>query len=82
MGRSIRARKTSKIFDEVSENGVKVVLKNNVPVCVLVKLEGYEEMVEVLEDYALFFEAEKRMENIERTSFISQHQVLNKLGIS
>ena len=71
----------SKIFEEVSENGVKVVLKNNVPACVLVKPERYDEMVEMLEDYALFFEAEKRMKNAESNGFISQGQVLNELGI-
>lgn len=49
----------SKIFDEVKENGVKIVLKNNVPACVLVEPEHNEEMVEMLEEYILFFEAEK-----------------------
>jgi antitoxin StbD len=72
----------SKIFDEVSENGVKVVLKNNVPACVLVTPERYEEMVEMLEDYALFFEAEKRMKNASSKGFISQQQVFDELGLS
>jgi antitoxin StbD len=71
----------SKIFDEVSEIGVKIVLKNNVPACVLVNPERYEEMVEMLEDYALFFEAEKRMKNAESNGFISQELLLNELGI-
>jgi len=51
----------SKIFDEVNTRGVKIVLKNNAAACVLVKPERYDEMVEALEDYALFFEAERRM---------------------
>jgi antitoxin StbD len=57
------------------------VLKNNVPACVLVKPERYEEMIEMLEDYALFFEAEKRMKNAVSKGFISQEQILNELGI-
>lgn len=50
----------NKIFDEVNAKGVKVVLKNNTAACVLVKPERYDEMIEALEDYALFFEAERR----------------------
>jgi hypothetical protein len=38
-------------------------------------------MVEMLEDYALFFEAEKRMKNAESNGFISQELLLNELGI-
>ncbi|MDO8970022.1 MAG: hypothetical protein Q7U74_04985 [Saprospiraceae bacterium] len=72
----------SKIFEEVSENGFKIVLKNNIPACVLVKPERYEAMVETLEDYALFFEAEKRMKNAESAGLISNEQVLKALGIS
>ena len=72
----------SKIFDEVNAVGFKVVIKNNVPACVLVKPERYEEMVEMLEDYSLFFEAEKRMKKAEKDGFISHEQVLKELGLS
>lgn len=51
----------NKIFDEVNARGVKVVLKNNAAACVLVNPERYDEMVEALEDYALYFEAERRV---------------------
>ena len=50
----------NKIFDEVNARGVKIVLKNNDAVCVLVKPERYDEMVKALEDYALYCEAERR----------------------
>src|SRR6266498_3966734 len=72
----------SKIFDEVSETGVKIVLKNNVPVGVLVAPEQYEAMVEMLEDYALMFEAENRMKNAEAEGLIPHEQVMNSLVIS
>lgn len=72
----------SKIFEEVSEYGFKVVLKNNAPACVLVQPDRYEAMVEALEDYALFFEAEKRIKNADKEGFISYEDVLADLGIS
>ena len=72
----------SKIFEEVGEYGFKVVLKNNTPACVLVQPDRYEAMVEALEDYALFFEAEKRMKNADKEGFISSEDVLAGLGIS
>lgn len=72
----------SKIFDEVSESGFKVVLKNNAPACVLVQPDRYEAMVEALEDYALFFEAEKRMKNAESEGFTLSEQVHADLGIN
>jgi len=72
----------SKIFDEVNENGFKVVLKNNIPACVLVQPDRYEAMVEALEDYALYFEAEKRMKNAENEGFIPSERVYADLGIN
>lgn len=72
----------SKIFEEVNENGFKVVLKNNVPTCVLVQPERYEAMVQALEEYALYFEAEKRMKNAESEGFISSEKVYADLGIN
>ncbi|MBS3975594.1 MAG: type II toxin-antitoxin system Phd/YefM family antitoxin [Syntrophomonadaceae bacterium] len=72
----------SKIFDEVNARGVKIVLKNNVPACVLVQPERYEEMVEALNDYALFFEAERRTKASGSDQTIPSETVLKHLGIS
>ncbi|WP_312699591.1 type II toxin-antitoxin system Phd/YefM family antitoxin [Sedimentibacter sp.] len=72
----------NKVFEEVSEYGTKVVFKNNVPACVLVDPKRYEEMVEALEDYALYFEAEKRMKSAEKEGFISSENVYKKLNIN
>jgi PHD/YefM family antitoxin component YafN of YafNO toxin-antitoxin module len=71
----------NKIFDEVSENGVKIVLKNNSPACVLVNPSRYEAMVEALEDYALFFEAEKRLAAA-NNEYIKSEALLSELGVS
>lgn len=70
----------SRIFDEVSARGVKVVLKNNIAACVLVKPERYDEMVEALEDYALFFEAERRT-RAAAADPLSHAEVLKEFGI-
>lgn len=70
----------NKIFDEVRSRGVKVVLKNNDPICVLVEPERYEAMVDSLEDYALFFEAERRMKTAGAET-ISHENMLSELNI-
>ena len=72
----------NKIFDEVRETGIKIVLKNNSPACVLLTPETYEEMVETIEDYKLLLEAQKRMENAEEEDFVPRKKVLQELGIS
>lgn len=72
----------SKIFEEVNETGVKVVLKNNVRVGVLVEPEQYDEMVEMLVEYSLLLEAERRMKNVEQGNIISEKQVMEDLEIN
>lgn len=72
----------SKIFDEVNASGVKVVLKNNLPTCVLVQPDRYEDMVEALEDYALFFEAERRIQNDQTAQTVSFHEVMQELDMT
>jgi antitoxin StbD len=72
----------NKIFDELKDTGVKAVLKNNVRVGVIVEPQQYDEMVELLEDYALFFEAERRMQKAGASGFLSEKQVMEDLGIS
>lgn len=71
----------NKIFDEVKETGVKAVIKNNVRVGVIMEPKQYDEMVELLEDYALFFEAEQRTKKAEKEGFLSEQQVMDQLHI-
>ena len=70
----------SKIFDEVNVKGEKIVLKNNMPICVLMDPSHYAEIMDALEDYALFFEAEKRMTKA-NNAFIPVDEVISRLGI-
>jgi len=51
----------NKIFDEVKECGCKVVVKNNVPTCVMLTPERFKAMVEMIEDQALLAVAEARL---------------------
>jgi PHD/YefM family antitoxin component YafN of YafNO toxin-antitoxin module len=69
-----------KVFEEVNEVGQKIVLKNNKPISVLMSPSRYEEIMETLEDYVLYFEAEKRLAST-KNQYISTNEVLNELGI-
>jgi len=72
----------NKIFEEVSKSGYKIVVKNNKPTCVLIDPETYQEMVEIIENYKLYVEAEKRMKSATDSDFISSEDVFLDLGIT
>jgi PHD/YefM family antitoxin component YafN of YafNO toxin-antitoxin module len=72
----------NKIFDEVNKSGYKIVVKNNKPTCVLITPERYKEMEEIIENYNLLIEAERRMKNVKDDDFISSDEVLLDLGIT
>ena len=72
----------SRIFDEVESSGIKIVMKNNKPACILMSPEQYESLMEMLSDYILLEEAKKRTENMDETQLISQEEMLHDLGIS
>lgn len=72
----------NKIFDEVNLSGFKIVVKNNKPTCVLITPEKYEEMVETIENYYLFIEAEKRIKSAENTDYISHEEIMQNLNIT
>ena len=72
----------SKIFDEVESSGMKIVVKNNKPACVLLSPSQYENLMEMLSDYMLYTEAELRMENNDPKENISHEDMLKELGIT
>lgn len=72
----------SKIFDEVAKNGIKIVLKNNMPACVLLAPERYTELLEAVEDNALVLEAERRIKSHTNVDLIDESNVLCKNGIT
>ncbi len=72
----------SKIFDEVGSSGMKIVVKNNKPACVLLSPERYDEIMELLSDQLLLKEAEKRMADADDSELLTQAEVMAELGIS
>ena len=68
-----------KIFDEVTKEGVKVVIKNNIPTCILINPNDYENVLEELENYKLYVEAEKRL-NSSSYKTMSEKDVMSNLG--
>ena len=71
-----------KIFEEVATQGTKIVVKNNVPTCVLVEPEKYMEMLDALEDYALMCEADDRLKTTNPDKILTQDQIMVKHNIS
>lgn len=72
----------NKIFDEVRASGTKIVVKNNHPACVLMSPEQYESLVEMLSDYLLMNEADKRLAENNDVENISHEEMMNRLGIT
>lgn len=70
----------SRIFEEVQASGPKIVMKNNRPACVLMSPEKYESLMEMLSDYILQEEAERRLASSDET--LSQNEVMKSLGIT
>lgn len=70
-----------KIFEEVSRDGTKIVIKNNIPTCVLLNPKEYENILEELENYRLYAEAIKRM-NKPNHKTLSEEEVMKRLNIT
>lgn len=51
----------NRIFDEVEASGIKIVMKNNRPACILMSPGRYEALMEMLSDYVMQEEADSRM---------------------
>ncbi len=71
----------SKLFVEVIQAGIKIVVKNNKPACVLLSPEEYQRILNDMEDYVLLKEALQRLENLDSLSNITQEELLEKYKI-
>ncbi|MCL2171333.1 MAG: type II toxin-antitoxin system Phd/YefM family antitoxin [Defluviitaleaceae bacterium] len=69
-----------KIFDEVKESGYKIVVKNNIPTCVMLTPERYEKMMDIIIDQYLSELAEERLKNSDGAG-IPADEVYKKFGI-
>lgn len=71
-----------KIFEDVKQSGAKVVMKNNVPECVLMSPENYIALLDALEDAQLQVLAMERLANYDPEKLISQEEINRKYGIT
>jgi prevent-host-death family protein len=72
----------AKIFDEVETTGTKIVVKNNRPACVLISPSQYESLMDLLSDYALMVEAQKRVACNDDSENLSHEEMLKELGVT
>lgn len=71
-----------KIFEEVKRYGAKVVMKNNVPECVLLSPEEYIRLLDETNDARLLAIAAQRMSRFNPSTVISQEQVDQEFGFT
>lgn len=71
-----------KIFQDVKENGAKVVIKNNNPECVLVSPDEYLKMVEAINEYELLMLATQRDDKMNPQNLLNEEEVLKQLDIT
>ena len=70
----------NKIFSEVKKFGTRIVVKNNVPECILMSPQSYQQMMEEYEDAILAAEAAKRLAS--ESKYVSQSEVMKNFGLS
>lgn len=71
----------SKIFDSVRKTGIKIVMKNNKPECVLMSPEDYVKMIDQLNDAKLLMLANERMAKVNPEKMMTQKEFDEKYGI-
>lgn len=70
------------IFDEVKVSGTKTVMGDDQPVCILMSPGKYEELMEMLSDYILKEEAERRIGHYDSEKVLTQVEVMEHFGIT
>jgi len=71
----------NKVFAEVKKSGTKYVFKNNLPECVLIAPEQYEQMLDNITEMELYIEALKRKAAPDQKLY-SEGEALKLLGIA
>lgn len=71
-----------KIFEEVKQQGSKVVMKNNTPECVLLSPEEYLHLMDEVNDAKLAALAAERMQHFDPAAAISAEEVYRSYGIT
>jgi len=70
----------NRIFTEVKNDGIRIVVKNNTPECILISPKDYQALIEQYEDALLLAEANNRLSK--NVGYISHDDVLSDLNIN
>ncbi len=70
----------NKIFSDVKKFGTRIVVKNNVPECILMSPQTYQQMMEEYEDAMLAAEAEKRLS--QNVKYTDHENMMKKFGLT
>lgn len=73
---------TTKVFDRLKNEPQLVVLKNNVPVAILLSPDEFSRMAEIEENYRLLMLAQERLAHDNLANARSEADVMARLGIS
>ncbi|NMC83683.1 MAG: hypothetical protein GYA58_00210 [Anaerolineaceae bacterium] len=72
----------NQIFAELGDSSSIKVFENGECVDELVVPQRYAAMIEMLEEYALWLEAEKRYQSAQAGNWLTEEQLLADLGVS
>jgi PHD/YefM family antitoxin component YafN of YafNO toxin-antitoxin module len=70
----------NRIFSDVKKFGTRIVVKNNVPECILMSPQSYQQMMDEYEDAILAAEGEKRLS--QKVDYKSHENVMKRFGFS
>ena len=79
---SFNKGQAGRIFEEVKRHGAKIVMKNNLPECVLLSPDAYIHLIDALNDARLEAVAAERLKNFDRSNALSQEEVDRELQLS
>lgn len=71
-----------KIFEDVKQCGIKVVVKNNIAECILISPDEYIRLIDELNDAHLQAAAFERMAAFNPSTLISEEEMNRRLGIT
>lgn len=71
-----------RIFDALSHDKTKIVIKNNVPIAILLSPAEYTRLIEVNEDSILLAEAAIRIGHSDKKDFISEADFIKSIGLT
>lgn len=71
-----------RIFDELARDKTKIVIKNNVPVGVLLSPDEYANIIDEAADNLLLAEAAMRYANSAPDEFISERAFIQAIGLT